>query len=148
MQKTRGGICNKGDLLLNHVTLAFNKSIQRGSGLCNMGRLSIFRSLITGNSYGDFANIKAHGFYGEGFIEQQADNFVADGSLPGAAEGNPRIRKPVYYPGKLPVVRIKWFSPLRNAVISGTGPETDQRGVLRDMRPDIGAYELRPVPWR
>ena len=143
-----GGVCSKGDIILTHSTIAGNESIQRGSGFCNMGKASIFASLFADNSYGDFANIRANGIYGEGFLEANSFNLTSDGSLEGALSAAPRIRWVDSGRGNVPAAAIGWFSPARNAVAPGKSPERDFRGVLRDMRPDIGAWELRPVPWR
>jgi hypothetical protein len=35
------------------------------------------------------------------------------------------------------------ISPAINAAAAGTGITTDQRGVMRDAAPDIGAYEYK-----
>ena len=144
-----GGICNKGDLFLLHSTLTNNRSVQRGSGLCNMGKASVQASLLSNNSYGDFANIGTHGIYGEGFMELNIDNFCADGSMAEAQSGNARLKSVRTGSNGLPYIAIGIFSPARNAVGSDRRVlSRDARGVLRDFRPDIGAYEFRPIPWR
>ena len=143
-----GGICSKGDLLLRFSTVAGNESVQRGSGLCNMGRLSIISSLLTGNSYGDFAEIRSHGIYGEGFTEDSHSNFCSDGSLPGADSGNSGAGSLKQFGITSFLVPIGIFSPARNICEPEEELPADGRGVRRDMRPDAGAYEFRPVPWK
>ena len=143
--KRGGGLSSKGNIVLEHVTITRNQSVQRGSGFCNMGRASVRATLLADNSYGDFANIAAHGVYSEGFLTANSGNLCSDGSLEGAEETDARLKPLRYVSGSVPFVGIGWFSPARNA-LTRTGDYntvTDMRGVLRDSMPDIGAYEFR-----
>lgn len=138
-----GGIYNKGDLILIHATVAGNESIQRGSGVCTMGKVSLLGTLIADNSYGDFVVADGGGIYGAGFVEENRGNFVGDGSLEGALSGDPLL-KPLRSRGGLPpVMALRMRSPARNGVSSDFTPSADQRGVVRDDHPDIGAFEFR-----
>ncbi|MBI9105426.1 MAG: right-handed parallel beta-helix repeat-containing protein [Spirochaetales bacterium] len=136
-----GGIYNNGDLFLNHVTIANNSSVKRGSGLCSRGRASMKGTLIAGSSFQDFYIAKGGGIYGEGFLEVNEGNFVADGSLDGAASGDPKLKALKTVGGNPPFMPIGIFSPARDGLMAEDTPEKDQRGRLRGRQPDIGAYE-------
>lgn len=141
-----GGIYNKGDLFLVHATIAGNKSTQRGSGVCTSGKVSILGTLLAGNSYGDFLSVDGGGIYGAGFVEDNRGNFVGDGSLDGALSGDPLLRPLRSRGGLPPVMALRMGSPARNGTPSDFTPVGDQRGIPRDARPDIGAFEFRLLP--
>jgi hypothetical protein len=136
-----GGIYNNGDLFLNHVTIANNSSVKRGSGLSTRGRLSMRASLIAGSSFQDFYIATGGGVYGSGFLEVNEGNFVADGSMEGAEEGDPKLRELQFKMGHPPFMPLSIFSPARNGALVDSTPDFDQRSRPRGRRPDIGAYE-------
>lgn len=144
-----GGIHVRGDAELVHCTIAFNQSSRQGGGIFNIGRLDLVCCLVAGNRVGDFVSGVGAGIYGEGRLERNEHNLVADGSLEGCLAGDALLEPLAANGGTTATHALQSGSPAVDAVPLGLLiVRLDQRGLPRaagsgsgGQGGDIGAFE-------
>jgi hypothetical protein len=150
-----GGIYNAGTVTLNAVTLigniAFSETGDKGGGIYNDGNMGVRNSLFVRNRFGyQQAGGNCAGpsrvVSGGGNLltetngSQACSGFDASSDL---VRAKPRVGALADWGGPTETVRLKKGSPAIGRAERTTSPERDQRGVGRDSRPDIGAFEMR-----
>jgi hypothetical protein len=145
-----GGIANEGTATLNAVTIARNSAGTDGGGIdAELGVITVRNSLIALNTNGsgigpDCREANAGGIVsgGHNLIGTTADcgGTVFTQAHHDITDVNPRIGQLAHNGGPTKTIALKVGSP----AISHAGndaPPRDQRGVKRDRKPDIGAFE-------
>ncbi len=124
-----GGLMNRGETRLTHVTIIENRA-EAGAGLYNEAALELYNSILTGNSLGDCG----------GSLSANIGNLIRDGACEHVGLSvDPQLLllagAPAYYAPNLE-------SPVIDAGESSYCLANDQRGILRAADAcDIGAAE-------
>jgi uncharacterized repeat protein (TIGR01451 family) len=135
-----GGIRNDGTLTVTNSTLSGNSAPDTG-GIYNVGTVAITNSIVANSPGGDCSNA--------GTFTAIGNNLDTDGSCPGFTQVTSTDLNlgPLFDNGG-PTRTHALISPSA-AIDKGSQSEcaahnitTDQRGFLRDIHCDIGAYEL------
>ncbi|MDY3551876.1 choice-of-anchor Q domain-containing protein [Gemmata sp. JC717] len=144
-----GGIHNQGTLIVASSTIAnnYNTYTLEGDGLHNFGAIGGTATLTN--------TILADGFAGDDLSALSANNLLVGsgsvGGLSGGVNGNvvvPTVAAAGLDPaglrdngGPTQTIALLPGSPAVGGAATSAGA-TDQRGVARDARPDIGAFEF------
>jgi predicted outer membrane repeat protein len=150
-----GGIYNAGGVSLNAVTvignIAFATGADKGGGIYTDGSMGIQNTLFARNQ-SDFGQTGSD-CAGPSPVVSFGGNLLTETNGTPACSGfdarsdlirpNPRVGALADWGGPTETVRLKRNSPAIDRAGRTTSPEQDQRGVGRDRRPDIGAFELR-----
>jgi CSLREA domain-containing protein len=140
-----GGIVNGGTLTLMSSTLSGNTALGLGGGILNgdFSTLTVTNSIVAnrpagGNSGGNCANF--------GTVIANSSNLDTDGTCPGFSHvpgGQLKIDALADNGGPTQTHALLCGSVAINAGDEINCPATDQRGVAREGRCDIGAFEFR-----
>jgi len=163
-----GGIYNGGAVRMNATTVQQNETITfsqgavQGGGIYNAGHARIENSIFNGNrstvytnngstttatttaTNCDGPNRIASGGYN--LLNALNDSVACEGfdratDLVRADPGTGRFANP--HGGLTATIALKKGSPAIGHASRQTSPKRDQRGVRRDRRPDVGAFERR-----
>jgi hypothetical protein len=150
-----GGLYNAGGTHLNAVTtignIAFSEAGDKGGGVYNDGDIGVRNSLFVHNK-SDFgqggsncAGPSPVVSFGGNLLTETSDSAACSGfdSRSDLVRPNPRVGALADWGGPPETVRLRHGSPAIDRAGRTTSPERDQRGVRRDRRPDVGAFELR-----
>jgi len=146
-----GGINSDGTLTnLNAVTIARNSTtLDTGGGINqNSGVINVKNSLIALNTdpVGPDCHVATPGGIvsaGHNLIGDTTDcTGIFDGTTHDITNVNPKIAQLADNGGPTKTIALRAGSPAINHA-GNSAPPRDQRGVKRDSRPDIGAFERR-----
>jgi hypothetical protein len=151
--ETGGGLrVGGGSVVMNATTVAFNRADsdnannEIGGGMIQAGGdLEIENSLVAMNRAGDgvrddCAGVTSLGYNLLSHVTEECGGFNAEGDL---VRGDPKIKGLASNRGPTKTVALRKGSPAVGKARRSTAPGRDQRGVKRDRRPDIGAFELK-----
>ena len=155
-----GGIFggSSSDVAVNAVTVARNVADSNGDSFGTGGGLyyldlapgfEVENSLIALNRLGTGARNDCWADPADPFDSLGHNLVSTTASCPGfdrptdRVRGNPRIRRLARNGGPTRTVALKANSAAVDAAKRASAPNRDQRGVKRDRRPDIGAYERK-----
>ena len=116
-----GGLYNfQGPASLTNCTLSGNSAATSGGGIVNYDTLTLNNSIVANSTGGDIAGsyTGGHNLTGSVALGPLADNG-----------------------GPTQTMALPAGSPAIGAADPSLAPATDQRGAVRDLQPDIGAYE-------
>lgn len=141
-----GGILNGESLMLINSTLVGNRALDVGGGIYNgsiLSVLSVTNSLVAngpagGNSGGNCVNF--------GTFIPNGNNLDTDGTCPGFSRvpwGRLKLSALADNGGPTQTHALRFGSVAIDAGGEMDCPDTDQRGVERDGRCDIGSFEFR-----
>ena len=138
-----GGIINGGTLILMSSTLSGNTALDLGGGIYNSDTLTVTNSIVAnrpsgGNSGGNCANF--------GTFISNGNNLDTDGTCPDFSRvprGQLKLDALADNGGPTQTHALRCGSVAINAGDEMDCPDTDQRGVEREGRCDIGAFEFR-----
>ena len=139
-----GGINTRRDTTLQNVTLA-NNSASVGAGIFQENGpaflVTATNSIIANNTGGNSNKPLTSGTY----------NIDSDGTAGLTGAGNQNNVNPLLGAlqnngGLTPTHALLTGSPALNSGTTNGAPTVDQRGVVRDSNPDIGAFELISTP--
>ncbi|MCI0697887.1 T9SS type A sorting domain-containing protein [candidate division KSB1 bacterium] len=153
-----GGIYNEGQITITNCTLARNtanggfRGPGVGGGIYNSGAVNIKNSIVALNSVTIGAGPDVLGFFiseGHNLIQGVVDSsngFIdgINGDIIGTTD-NPidaRLDTLAHNGGQTQTIALLSDSPAIDAGTSVGAPPTDQRGFLRDSKPDIGSFEF------
>ncbi|WIY24787.1 choice-of-anchor Q domain-containing protein [Parasedimentitalea psychrophila] len=135
-----GAVSNSGDMTILNSTVTGNTSVaDYNAGVFNIGTLQIGNSIVLGNTPGETYGVMTE--TGPNIIGglDPADVFVAIDPVTGggllADNGGPTE-----------TVAILAGGPAAGAANPATATPADQRGVPRDVAPDLGAFEAQQGP--
>ena len=144
-----GGIASSltGDVTLRSVTVARNRAAGAGGGLLNGGGAAdwdVVNSIIALNESGDGTDDCSGGFNtGGGNLLGNGTgcNFLGIPAGPDIFGVDPKLGRLKRNGGPTKTTALRKGSPAIGKAVKAAAPRRDQRGVKRDNKPDIGAYE-------
>ncbi len=137
-----GAIATKELITITNSTIAFNSSSSVGGIYVNGSGDAILKNTILANNGGSNTN-QALTSLGHNIDSGNTAGLTGPGDR---INTNPLLESVLANNGGfLPTHRLLAGSPAINAGTSAGAPTVDQRGFLRDVSPDIGAYEYDGV---